>query len=61
MPRVPADFPVKPLRIGTKAFRAAEEACTLMTCGNCGRSWDDSIATSWTPVPSARCPFEYFH
>jgi hypothetical protein len=61
MPRVPADFPVKPLRRGTKAFEAAEKAGNLMTCGGCGRSWDDSIPTSWTPVPSARCPFEYYH
>lgn len=32
-----------------------------MTCGVCGRSWDDSVPTAWTPVPSARCPFEYEH
>ena len=31
------------------------------TCGTCGLSWDDSIVTSYTPAPSARCPFEYFH
>jgi hypothetical protein len=24
-------------------------------------SWDDDIATTWTPVPGGRCPFEYFH
>jgi hypothetical protein len=24
-------------------------------------SWDDSIPTSYTPAPSGRCPFEYFH
>ena len=33
----------------------------IYTDGNCGLSWDDSIITSWTPTPSARCPFEYFH
>ncbi|RLE24859.1 MAG: hypothetical protein DRJ50_04055 [Actinobacteria bacterium] len=33
----------------------------LATCGNCGRTWDDSIITSMTPAPAARCPFEYFH
>lgn len=33
----------------------------VMTCGECGRSWDDSIGTEWTPAPAARCPFEYFH
>lgn len=33
----------------------------IATCGACGRSWDDSLPTSWTPAPSGRCPFEYFH
>jgi hypothetical protein len=33
----------------------------LATCGACGRTWDDAVVTSWTPVPSARCPFEYEH
>lgn len=51
---VPSDFPVKPLKTG-------ETAKDKMTCGTCGLSWDDAIGTSWTPVPSARCPFEYFH
>jgi len=31
------------------------------TCGACGRSWDDTVSTAWTPVPSGRCPFEYEH
>jgi len=31
------------------------------TCGTCNRSWDDTISTSMTPVPSGRCPFEYEH
>lgn len=30
-------------------------------CGTCGRAWDDTISTPVTPVPSARCPFEYEH
>src|SRR5690348_2299603 len=34
---------------------------TIATCGACGRSWDDGVVTSMTPVPSGRCPFEYFH
>lgn len=51
---VPDDFPVRPL--------ATNDAATDRgTCGECGRSWDDAIATSYTPAPSARCPFEYFH
>jgi hypothetical protein len=59
--RVPKDHPVKPLRRGSKARRAAIDAGTLATCGTCMRSWDDSIPTSMTPVPSGRCPFEYYH
>lgn len=51
---IPKDFPVKPLRRGQKAK-------DKVTCGTCGRSWDDSIATSYTPTPSARCPFEVYH
>jgi hypothetical protein len=51
---VPADFPVQPLRSG----QAAKDR---VTCGTCGLSWDDAIATTWTPAPSGRCPFEYFH
>lgn len=30
-------------------------------CGSCGRGWDDSVPTAWTPAPSGRCPFEYEH
>lgn len=33
----------------------------MATCGHCGRSWNDALGTSITPVPSARCPFEYDH
>lgn len=51
---IPADFEVKPLRDTDKAKDRA-------TCGQCGLSWDDAIGTTWTPAPSARCPFEYFH
>ena len=32
-----------------------------MTCGTCGMSWNDALSTSYTPTPSARCPFEYVH
>lgn len=51
---VPADFPVKVLA-------ADDPATDRVTCGTCGRSWDDAIVTQWTPAPGARCPFEYFH
>ncbi len=56
MPDVPADYEVKAL---TTEERAKAE--DVVTCGTCGRSWDDAISTSMTPAPSARCPFEYYH
>lgn len=52
--RVPADFPVRPLRRSTRIFGRC-------TCGTCGLSWNDNLVTSYTPAPSARCPFEAFH
>jgi hypothetical protein len=51
---VPEDFPVAVLGEHDKAE-------DRITCGTCHRSWDDSISTAWTPVPSGRCPFEYYH
>ena len=51
---VPADFPVRPLQPG-------DTAADKVTCGHCGRAWDDAIPTSYTPAPSARCPFEAYH
>lgn len=36
-------------------------AANLATCGICSRTWDDSVSTAVTPVPSGRCPFEYEH
>lgn len=53
---IPKNFPVRPLTAA-----AMHTAKDMMTCGECGRSWDDAIPTSYTPSPSARCPFEYFH
>lgn len=57
MPRhtpIPPDHPVQPL--------APDQLVPgRTTCGYCGLSWDDDQPTSLTPVPSARCPFEYFH
>ncbi len=52
--KIPKSFPVQPLKPNQPAKGRA-------TCGTCGRSWDDGIATGYTPAPSARCPFEYFH
>jgi hypothetical protein len=37
------------------------EVVDIVTCGVCGRSWNDAQVSQWTPVPSARCPFEYEH
>lgn len=54
---IPADWPVRVLI--TEQEKAA--AADLNTCGACGRSWDDAISTGMTPVPSGRCPFEYWH
>jgi hypothetical protein len=51
---IPADYEVQPLKPG----QPAKDRCT---CGTCGLSWDDGIVTGITPVPGARCPFEYFH
>lgn len=59
MSTVPKDFPVRPIR--ANATRERANAGNLATCGACHRSWDDAIVTGWTPAPSARCPFEYFH
>lgn len=52
--RIPLDFPVRPIRATTVVK-------DRKMCGHCGLSWDDGKITAWTPVPSARCPFEYFH
>lgn len=51
---VPKDFAVQPLKPG-------EPAKDAVTCGVCGLTWDDGVSTGWTPTPSGRCPFEYFH
>lgn len=34
---------------------------SFMRCGTCGRAWDDTRVSQWTPTPSGRCPFEYWH
>ena len=51
---IPKDFPVQPIHTDRNGENIAR-------CGHCGLSWNDSITTAWTPAPSARCPFEYFH
>jgi len=53
---IPFDFPVVPIT-PTHPGRVYAVA----TCGECGLSWDDTIPTTYTPAPSARCPFEAFH
>jgi hypothetical protein len=52
--KIPSDWPVRPLR----NFAKAKDP---VTCGTCGRSWDDAKSTSMTPTPAGRCPFEAFH
>ena len=32
-----------------------------VTCGSCGRTWNDALVTAYTPAPAARCPFEAWH
>lgn len=49
---IPESFPVRPTH---------RRGANIATCGSCGLSWDDSLSTGWTPAPSGRCPFEYFH
>lgn len=44
---------------GVVELDPSDPAATV--CGTCGRGWDDGVSTSATPVPSARCPFEYDH
>lgn len=55
---VPKDFPVQPIVADEFGTYQAEKP---VTCGTCGRTWDDAVVTSMTPAPSARCPFEAFH
>lgn len=54
LPDVPADFEVRPLG-------PDDPAVDRVTCGTCGRSWDDAVVTGSTPAPSGRCPFEPWH
>jgi len=58
-PDIPESFPVQPLRTPSEQAAAAD----LVTCGHflCGLSWDDGVATGYTPTPAGRCPFEAFH
>lgn len=55
--RVPKDWPVRHIYRGSKAASRPG----IAECGTCRRLWDDTVTTSMTPTPSARCPFEYFH
>jgi hypothetical protein len=51
---IPPDFAVQPLK-------PDDDPPGKATCGHCHLSWDDSISTSYTPVPAGRCPFEAYH
>jgi hypothetical protein len=52
------DDMVKIWDVITHRTRMARRHADIVTCGHCGRSWDDSIITHITPTPAARCPFE---
>lgn len=54
MIEIPNDWPVQPLEV---PFNGTHPT----TCGTCGLTWDDGASTPMTPVPSGRCPFEWFH
>lgn len=56
--RIPADWPVQPLRTQADFERVGGN---WTQCGTCSLHWDDRISTSMTPAPAGRCPFEYFH
>ena len=49
---------VKIWDVNTRRTRIVKMHGEIATCGDCGRSWDDSIVTGMTPTPSGRCPFE---
>lgn len=38
-----------------------KEIIDVVTCGSCGRSWNDAAVSGITPAPSGRCPFEALH
>lgn len=61
LPAVPDDFEVRPIAFMSDEYHETRARDALAQCGNCSRMWDDSIATSYTPAPAGRCPFEYFH
>lgn len=43
--------------IGPRVALAEPGSPGSATCGNCGRTWDNTTPTSVTPAPSALCPF----
>lgn len=51
------DDPPGSIQFGT----VAEPEEDLVTCGSCGRTWNDAIITGSTPAPAGRCPFEGIH
>lgn len=44
--------------INREVYQSKYLNADIVTCGDCGRSWDDAHASGWTPAPSGRCPFE---
>ncbi len=49
---------VKVWDVVTRRTKMVKNHSGIVTCNDCGRSWDDTIVTGVTPAPAARCPFE---
>lgn len=47
------------VRYVAKGRTAPANAIKPVTCGSCGRTWDDGKVTGWTPTPAGRCALEY--
>lgn len=56
------DYPAGVVEVlDASAYKTGHPGAAIATCGECGRSWDDAVGSTWTPAPSGRCPFEYDH
>lgn len=56
-PRINVDS--RGVRYVARGRQAPASFARPVTCGSCGRTWDDAVITSVTPAPGARCPLEY--
>lgn len=60
-PGVPMGYQVDPIPIADAVRMIERGHRGIAQCGECGRYWNDDVATGVTPTPGGRCPFEYFH